>query len=116
MTRLQALLYLRCVAIIGQSAAILLTHFVLSMPLPLVPLFAIIAVLVGSNSYLAYRVYYHPQSVPSDDSVAIQLTVDIMALAALLYFTGGITNPFVSLLLLSCLVYALSFVLIFWMS
>lgn len=100
MTRLQALLYLRCVAIIGQSAAILLTHFVLSMPLPLVPLFAIIAVLVGSNSYLAYRVYYHPQSVPSDDSVAIQLTVDIMALAALLYFTGGVNNPFVSLLLL----------------
>lgn len=101
MTRLHALFYLRCVAIIGQASAILLTHFALNMPLPLLPLFTVIVLLVASNGYLAYRIFSNHQAVPSDDSVAIQLTLDMMALACLLYFTGGITNPFVSLLLLS---------------
>jgi two-component system sensor histidine kinase RegB len=97
---LNALFYLRCVAIIGQSSAILWVHYGFKMPLPLLALFTVIALLVLSNGYIAYQLRCQFQPVITSETLAIQLTVDLMALALLCYFTGGVTNPFISLFLL----------------
>lgn len=95
---LQALFYLRCVALVGQSAAILLTHYVLQMPLPLLPLFISLSILACSNTHIAYVL--RRQQAISTDMIATQLSIDLIALAVLCYFTGGVTNPFISLFLL----------------
>ena len=92
--------YLRCVAIVGQSSAVLLVHYGLQMPLPLLSLFMVISFLGVSNGYIAYQLHRQSQPVITAETLAAQLTVDLMALALLCYFTGGVTNPFVSLFLL----------------
>lgn len=97
---LNALFYLRCIAIIGQSSAVLLVHYGLQMPLPLLALFIVIGFLVLSNGYIAYQLKVQSQPVITTETLAIQLTVDLMALAFLCYFTGGVNNPFISLFLL----------------
>ena len=97
---LKALFYLRCVAIVGQSSAVLLVHYGLQMPLPLLSLFMVISFLGVSNGYIAYQLHRQSQPVVTAETLAAQLTVDLMALALLCYFTGGVTNPFVSLFLL----------------
>ena len=97
---LNALFYLRCVAIVGQSSAVLLVHYGLQMPLPLLSLFMVISFLGVSNGYIAYQLHRQSQPVVTAETLAAQLTVDLMALALLCYFTGGVTNPFVSLFLL----------------
>ena len=54
---LNALFYLRCVAIVGQSSAVLLVHYGLQMPLPLLSLFMVISFLGVSNGYIAYQLH-----------------------------------------------------------
>lgn len=100
-SRLYALFWLRCVAIAGQTLAVLVTHFLLAMPLPLLPLFAVIGGLTLINAFTWQQYQRSKQGrLVSDEVLAAQLTIDVMALALLLYFTGGVANPFVSLFLL----------------
>lgn len=100
-TSLQTLFYLRCLAIVGQTITILSVHFLLLMPLPLWPLFATMMVLVVVNIGVAHRLQQAKHGKPiSEQLLATQLTIDVMALAVLLYFSGGAFNPFVSLFLL----------------
>ncbi|HNG09943.1 MAG TPA: ATP-binding protein [Agitococcus sp.] len=93
------LFYLRCLAILGQSITIGLVHFFLQLSLPLLPLIITLSVLVAANIHLAYYLKTHPNK-DTDDFIAIQLTIDMLALATLLYFTGGAQNPFIFLFLL----------------
>ena len=87
-------------AIIGQITTILAVNFGLKMPLPLLPMLSAIVALSVVNIYTARRVQQAKQGrVISEQFLAAQLTVDIMALAMLLYFSGGAFNPFVSLFL-----------------
>lgn len=98
MTRLKILWLLRSIAIIGQSSAIIISQFFLALNLDLVPLIIILAILIASNGYLWWRL---KQKRPlTDETIAAQLVLDMMALASLLYLTGGLHNPFASLLLL----------------
>ena len=60
----------------------------------------VISFLGVSNGYIAYQLHRQSQPVITAETLAAQLTVDLMALALLCYFTGGVTNPFVSLFLL----------------
>ena len=100
-TSLQTLFYLRCLAIVGQTITILSVHFLLLMPLPLWPMFATIMVLVIVNMDVARRLQHAQQGKTiSEQFLATQLTIDVMALAVLLYFSGGAFNPFVFLFLL----------------
>lgn len=99
------LFYLRCFAIFGQGITITFVHFVLSIPLPLLPLILTLSVLSLCNFHLAYRIYFSGYK-ETDEHIAIQLTIDIFALAILLYFTGGIENPFAFLLLLPLVIAA----------
>lgn len=99
-TSLHTLFWLRCLAIIGQITTILAVNFGLKMPLPLLPMLSAIVALSVVNIYTARRVQQAKQGrVISEQFLAAQLTIDIMALAILLYFSGGAFNPFVSLFL-----------------
>ncbi len=100
-TSLQTLFWLRCLAIVGQSLTIVGVHWLLNMPLPLLPMLLTVVFLVIVNIYTARRLRQAQQGrVISEGFLAAQLSVDIMALAILLYCSGGAFNPFVSLFLL----------------
>lgn len=70
----------------------------LGIPLPLVPMAAIIGCLVLVNMLTWLRLKQHWPV--TDAELFAQLLIDVSALALLLYFSGGSTNPFVSLFLL----------------
>jgi two-component system sensor histidine kinase RegB len=94
---LRLLFWLRMVAIAAQVAAIALANLALAGPLPLRELGLAIGALTLWN-VLSYRSVHAARAV-HDGEVVLHLAVDIVALTAVLYFTGGPTNPFVSLYL-----------------
>ena len=95
---LRRLFVLRNLAIAGQIAAVVTTIGVLKMPLPLAPIAGIITTLVlfNAGTWLLLRQHWHV----SYPAFFIQLMIDVLALTGLLYYTGGATNPFVSLYLI----------------
>ena len=90
--RLRTLSNLRWLAIAGQSAALFLVYFALGYPLPLTYCVATIATSAVLNVVLALR--YPPSHRASNREATFYLAFDVVQLAALLYFTGGIANPF----------------------
>jgi two-component system, sensor histidine kinase RegB len=90
--RLRTLSNLRWLAIAGQSAALFLVYFALGYPLPLTYCVAAIATSAVLNVVLALR--YPPSHRLSNREATFYLAFDVVQLAALLYFTGGIANPF----------------------
>ena len=94
---LKLLFWLRTVAIGSQIAAIAIAHLVLDGPLPLRELGLAVGALALWNA-LNYGPV-HAQRTVHDGEVVLHLAVDIVVLTAVLYFTGGPTNPFVSLYL-----------------
>ena len=88
----RTLLLIRWIAIAGQLASLLLVHFYLRFPLPLAPALATIGASVLLNFFLMLRRPRRGQL--RDGEAAIYLGFDIVQLAALLSFTGGLTNPF----------------------
>jgi two-component system sensor histidine kinase RegB len=90
--RLRTLSNLRWLAVAGQSAALFLVHFALGYPLPLTYCVAVIAASAVMNVVLAVR--YPPTHRLSNREATFYLAFDVVQLAVLLYFTGGIANPF----------------------
>ncbi|MEA1890165.1 MAG: ATP-binding protein [Pseudomonadota bacterium] len=95
---LRRLFILRNIAISFEIGIIGLAYWVLAIPLPVFPLLVIIAAQGLINGFTWLRMK-RPGSVSSWEFFS-QLVMDSMILAALLYFTGGYTNAFVSLFLL----------------
>ncbi len=89
---LEWLFWLRNVAIAGQVLAVLITVYVLHLPLPVIGLSVIIGGLAILNALTWWRLTW-PISVSRTEFFA-QLVLDVAALTGLLYFTGGATNPF----------------------
>jgi two-component system, sensor histidine kinase RegB len=97
---------LRWMAVVGQSAAVLATHFGLRLELPVVACLACVASSALLNIWLRWR---FPVSQRLDESWAtIILGFDIVQLAALLYLTGGLINPFSILMLAPVMISAAS--------
>jgi two-component system sensor histidine kinase RegB len=94
---LRLLFWLRMIAIGSQLAALALAPFVLAGPLPLRELWIAVGALTLWNA-LNYGPVHARREV-HDAEVALHLAVDILIFTAVLYFTGGPTNPFVSLYL-----------------
>jgi two-component system sensor histidine kinase RegB len=90
--RLRTLSNLRWLAVGGQSITLLLVHFGLGYPLPLLRCVMAIAASAALNGFLALR--YPPTHRLSNRRAAVYLAYDVVQLAALLYLTGGIENPF----------------------
>lgn len=95
---MQQLIQLRWIALVGQVATILFVHFALGIALPLAPMLGVAACLASFN--LASLLYWRPRQDVGDAALLSALLVDVAALTAQLYLSGGITNPFVFLYLL----------------
>lgn len=94
---LRLLVRLRYLAVLGQAATVALVQHFLRIPLPAVALYLCVATLLALNLAAHWRVR-RPCPVRAFEA-PLQLTLDLLALSAALYFAGGPTNPFVSLYL-----------------
>ncbi len=94
--RLNTLIRLRWLAVVGQSVAVIVVAYWLDFPLPVSLCFALIACSAWLNLYLTFR-YPSAHRLPPNSALAT-LLFDSLQLAGLLYLTGGLTNPFALLL------------------
>ncbi len=95
--RLDTLVRLRWLAIIGQTTAVLLVYYGLEFPLPIWACLAVIALAASLN--VALRLRFHMTQRLEPDRAAWLLAFDIAELAVLLFLTGGLQNPFAFLFL-----------------
>lgn len=78
----------------------------LDLPLPQPPMLAILAA-VGLWNGLMHWQLYRGAGAPGATGCLLQLCIDLLAFACLLYFSGGATNPLVFMLLLPVVLSAL---------
>ncbi|HUO90647.1 MAG TPA: ActS/PrrB/RegB family redox-sensitive histidine kinase [Rhizomicrobium sp.] len=90
--RLRTLSNLRWLAVGGQSAALFIVYFGFGYVLPLVQCGGAIVASAVLNIALALR--YPASHRLTNREATVYLAFDVLQLAALLYLTGGITNPF----------------------
>ena len=90
--RLDTLVRLRWLAVVGQTTAVLVVYFGLEFPLPLWTCLAAIALAAWLN--VALRLRFHLTQRLEPDRAAWLLAFDVAELAVLLYLTGGLQNPF----------------------
>src|ERR1051325_2669582 len=95
--RLDTLLRLRWLAIIGQTIAVLVVHYGLDFPLPIWACLAVITLSAWLN--VALRVRFSLTQRLQAERAAWLLAFDIAELAVLLFLTGGLQNPFALLFL-----------------
>ncbi len=98
------LVSLRWLAVIGQVAAIAGADFWLGISLPVWKMGAVIGFLIALNLVTLYR--YKSGAVITNAELFLELLLDVAALTVQLYFSGGATNPFVSLFLLQAVLAA----------
>ena len=90
--RLQTLVRLRWLAVLGQLAAVLFVSLVLGLPMPFWTALMIIAATAWVNIILTLR--WRTTARLNESHAAMLLAFDIFQLAALIYLTGGLENPF----------------------
>lgn len=90
--RLKTLVYIRWLAVLGQALTVILVHFIFGYDLPLLP----IALLISASAILNLLVSLNrkPSARLPNRGALLYLFYDILQLAGLLYFTGGLSNPF----------------------
>lgn len=92
------LIQLRWLAVFGQACTIVFSTLQFGLELPMPPMFAVIGGLILLNLVSMLRPRQAGEVRNGD--LMLGLLLDISALTALLYFSGGATNPFVFLYLL----------------
>jgi two-component system sensor histidine kinase RegB len=92
------LIQLRWIAVVGQVLTIGFVHLVMGISLPLM---AMVMVLCGSVFLnVISQEWLRQQTDARDRELLLLLLLDVAALTAQLYLSGGATNPFISLYLL----------------
>ena len=94
--RLNTIVRLRWIAVLGQLVAIGVVTFLFGFSLPIGACLTVIALSAWLNVFLGIR--YPPRHRLSVGFATGLLIYDIVQLAALLYLTGGINNPFTMLI------------------
>ncbi len=95
---LHQLIQLRWIAVVGQVVTILVVHHGLNIAIPIQQMFVVLAGLVMFNVVALLR--WRTRLRVMDAELLLALLVDVGALTAQLYLSGGATNPFVFLYLL----------------
>jgi two-component system, sensor histidine kinase RegB len=95
---MQQLIQLRWFALGGQVATIAIVAFGFGIALPLLPMLVVLVLLAVFN--LISRLHWRRRADVTDGALLLSLLVDVVALTALLHFSGGVANPFVFLYLL----------------
>jgi two-component system sensor histidine kinase RegB len=94
---MRQLVQLRWIAVAGQLVTILVVDRILGVPLPLPPMLGLVAMLALANVAGTLLLSRHRIS---NAELMLALLLDMGALTAQLYLSGGATNPFISLFLL----------------
>jgi two-component system sensor histidine kinase RegB len=94
--RLQTIVWLRWLAVAGQTATILLVGFGLNFPLPLLTCAVLIGALAVANLFLSAR--FPATYLLEPWEATLLLAFDLLQLTALIYITGGLSNPFAPLI------------------
>ena len=97
----KTLVILRWIALIGQLIAVNLVYFFLNLEFPVIESHLIIFLGLLTNIYLHFKIKI-PQL--KDLYSGLFLTYDLIQLSALLFLTGGISNPFSILLIMPSIV------------
>jgi len=97
----KTLVTLRWIAIAGQFFTINFVYFVLKFSFPYY--YCCLVILLGAltNCYLQFKV---KKNLISTLNSAIYLVYDLIQFSTLIFFTGGITNPFIILLVIPAVV------------
>ena len=88
---------LRWIAYIGQISAILIVHFFLKYNFHYIICISIVFFGILTNFFLQFKI---KDNQLSNISSTLYLSFDILQLGILFFFTGGVTNPFVFLILI----------------
>jgi len=100
------LLAVRVSLIAGWTAGIAWLHWGFHIPMPLLPMAAVLALMGLFSLSTAWRLR---QDVPATQvEFLAHLLTDLTAFAVLVFFSGGATNPFVSLMLVPVIIAAIS--------
>ena len=100
--RLDTILRLRWLAALGQLCAIFIVAQGLEFDVPVIPCLVVVALSALLN--LALQVAFNPMQRMEPPYAAGLLALNIVELAALLFFTGGLQNPFSFLFLAPVLI------------
>ena len=95
--RLRTLVFIRWMAICGQTAALLIAHFGLGLELPLIAAFLV--VLTSGVLNVAQVATRPASSWLRNKEATMALAFDLIQISVLLSLTGGLTNPFSILIL-----------------
>lgn len=87
------LIQLRWIAVVGQVITILVVKAGLGVYLPVPQMLSVLVCLIAFN--IASQLRWHERPSVSNLELFIALLVDVAALTAQLYLSGGTTNPFV---------------------
>ena len=95
---MQQLIQLRWIAVVGQVITILAVHYCFGIHLPLQAMLTVLGGLAAFN--MVSHLYWQAPRVAATSRLFVALLVDVAALTAQLYLSGGVTNPFIFLFLL----------------
>ena len=95
--RIKWFIYLRWIAIIGLFLVITISYYILKVDLHIIPLYLGNAFLLFYNSlfYLNYKRRIYKWLNKSNTFANIQISIDLIMLTYLIYFSGDIENPFI---------------------
>ena len=97
----KTLVFLRWIALIGQFSAITLVYFYLKLEFLFEIAYLVLLIGIFTNLYLQFKIR---SILIKDLNASIFLIYDLFQLAALLYLTGGISNPFSILIIIPAIV------------
>lgn len=97
-TSLYRLVVLRCLAIALQIITLLVAVFYLHQSLPIIPI-AVVIILYAGLTFYTWSYCKNREFIDSNEYF-LHLLADVTVLSALLYFSGGATNPFTMVYLL----------------
>ncbi len=106
MDDLRRLLLLRALVVLGPGVMALWLQFGLTLPQPLPPLAVALFLGWGALAFIAVHPSTRRMKPVTVWELFVYLQLDVLALALLLFFSGGASNPFVSLLLLPLIIAA----------
>lgn len=95
---LKYLLSIRMIAMSGQVLALVLMQRFFSIDIPLVPVIIVFATL-SLFTYYSWRRLRSDAEISERDFL-LQLSIDLVALTILVFYTGGSSNPFIFLFIL----------------
>ncbi|MBT9568014.1 MAG: HAMP domain-containing histidine kinase [Thiobacillus sp.] len=100
------LLAVRMSLVAGWAAGIGWLHWGIHIPMPLVPMGAVLALMILFSASTAWRLRLDLPATQIE--FLAHLFADLTAFAVLVFFSGGVTNPFVSLMLMPVIIAAIS--------